>query len=116
MSRPSGLEAVIELLATTVRPGDELGYRINNTGSVQLICGLPYCLEQETSDEWVPMNEGMAFRLIGFGVLPGESRELKVRIPADAPAGSYRLSTSVTSDHVRGAIRLSAHFDVVRDR
>lgn len=109
------LAATIEVLGTHVGPGDELGYRINNTGSVELICGLAYRLERKTSDGWVHTNPGMAFRLIGFGVLPGQGRELSAMIPADALGGSYRISTSVTSDHVEGAVRLSARFHVQRN-
>lgn len=77
------LAATIELLDTQISPGDELRYKINNTGSLDLICGLPYRLERETTGGWVPMNPEMAFRAIGFGVLPGESRELTATIPVE---------------------------------
>jgi uncharacterized membrane protein len=112
VSAEGRLSATMEVLTRSVRPGDELPYRITNTGSVELICGVGYRMERETSDGWIHMNPGMAFRSIGFGVLPGEHRDLSAMVPADAPAGSYRISTSVTSDHVEGVVRLSAGFEV----
>src|SRR5947209_8961884 len=77
------LAATLEVLSPDVRPGDTLRYRINNTGSIALICGLGYRLERKTAEGWVLMNPGMAFRAIGFGVLPDESRELRATVPAD---------------------------------
>jgi hypothetical protein len=90
-------------------------YRINNTGSVGLICGRAYGLERKTDAGWVLMNRDMPFRAIGFRVLPGESRELQAVIPGDAPLGSYRLRTSVRSDHVARTVHLSAGFEVRRN-
>jgi uncharacterized membrane protein len=112
VSTENRLEATIAVTDTNVGAGDELRYRINNTGTVPLICGLSYRLERETVKGWVPMNPGMAFRAIGFGVLPGEGRELRATIPRDGPSGSYRISTSVRSDHVEGDVRLCARLHV----
>jgi hypothetical protein len=109
------LAATLEVLSPDVRPGDTLRYRINNTGSIELICGLGYRLERKTTEGWVLMNPGMAFRAIGFGVLPDERRELRATIPAHAAVGPYRISTSVNSDHLDGTLRLSADFDVHRN-
>jgi hypothetical protein len=112
MSPPSPLAATIEVLTPSVGPGDELPYRITNVGSIDLICGLQYRLERETTDGWIHMNPGMAFRAIGFGVPPGENRELTAMIPAKGPAGRYRLSAAMTGDHAQGNPRLSVRFDV----
>jgi hypothetical protein len=112
MSSEHDARATIEVLRPSAQPGDELPYRINNTGSVELLCGLAHSLELETDDGWVQMNPSMAFPAIGFRVFPNESRELRARIPANAPAGTYRLSTSVTSYHARDWFRLSASFEV----
>jgi hypothetical protein len=106
------LGAEIRLVGPTARPGEASAYSIVNTGSVPLICGLRYRLERETSDGWVVMNPGMAFRLIGFAVLPGQARELKASIPPDAPTGVYRIRVSVTSDHADGALDLTAAFEI----
>jgi len=113
MCPQDGLGAVIELAAA--RPGEPLGYRIVNTGAVRLICGLPYRLERETRSGWILMNPDMAFRLMGFGVAPGLSHELRATIPTDAPPGRYRISASVTSDHAPGTLQMSALFDVRQD-
>jgi hypothetical protein len=102
----------MEVLTRSARPGDELPYRITNIGSVDLICGLQYRLERESANGWIHMNPGMAFRAIGFGVPPGQNRELIAIIPADSPIGLYRLNTSVNSDHAQGNLPLSVRFDV----
>lgn len=51
----------MKVLIWSVAPGDDLPYRITNTGSVELICGVAYRMERETSDGWIHMNPGMAF-------------------------------------------------------
>jgi hypothetical protein len=105
VSTESRLEATIEVIDTNIGAGDEFRYRINNIGTVPLICGLSYRLERETAKGWVPMNPRTGFRAIGFGVLPGEGPELRATIPRDGPSGPYRISTSVRSDHVEGDVR-----------
>jgi hypothetical protein len=112
VSAESRLSATIEVLVRTVRAGDQLPYRINNTGAVDLICGMGYSMERATGEGWVLVNPDMAFQTIGLGILPGEHRDLIARVPGGAAAGSYRLSTSVTSNHVEGPLRLSADFEV----
>jgi len=112
MADEKRLDAVMDLLPADVPPGEVAPYRIVNTGSVDLICGLPYRLERQTDDGWLWMNEGMAFRLIGFRVSPGHYRELEARVPEDAPPGPYRLIASVTSDHVSGRVEVSGRFSV----
>jgi hypothetical protein len=84
----------IQLVAATARPGEASAYRIVNARADLRI---PLRLERETSDGWVLMNTGVAFRLIGFGVLRGQAWELQPPIPTDAPAGVYRIRTSVTT-------------------
>lgn len=108
----SALGADLELLASDVRAGEDFGYRIINSGSVGLTCGLPYRLERETDSGWHLMNDGMVFRLMGFGVEPGAHRDFTARIAPDMPTGRYRISTSVTTDHGRGKIVLTVCFDV----
>jgi uncharacterized membrane protein len=105
-------QARLEVLPEDLRPCDEVGYRITNTGTVDLVCGLPYRLERESPTGWVHVNEGMRFRLIGFGVRPGESHGLSAQIPPDAGPGRYRLSASVHSDHGNRSAHLSAEFHV----
>lgn len=112
MSPQNPLAATIEVLTSSVTRGDALPYRITKIGSVDLICGLQYRLERDSTDGWIHVNPGMAFRAIGFGVPPGENRELTAMIPAEGPAGLYRLSTSVSSNHAHGNHQLSVHFDV----
>lgn len=107
--------ATLEVLSLDVRPGDTLLYRINNTGFIELICGVGYRLERKTADGWILMNPGMAFQAIGLSVLPDENRELRAMIPADAPPGLYRISTSVNSDHAARTLGLSAGFGVQRN-
>jgi hypothetical protein len=106
------LAATLEVLTPHVAPGDALSYRIVNTGSVGLICGLAYSLERESDAGWVLMNPDMPFRAIGFRVRPGESRKLQAVIPGDAPAGRYRITTRVNSDHADGPLLLSADLRV----
>jgi uncharacterized membrane protein len=106
------LEAEMEVVLREVRPGERVPYRIVNTGSVELTCGLAYRLERKADHEWVHMNAGMAFRLIGFGVSPGHYRELDARIPEDAQPGEYRLIASVSSDRLAGDVALSAQLSV----
>jgi hypothetical protein len=48
-------------------------------------------------------------------VARGQSRELKAAIPVDAPAGSYRLIVSASSDSVDERLHLDARFDVHSD-
>jgi hypothetical protein len=115
MTGDGGLSAKLELLNATRRPGQKLGYKIANTGSVELTCGLLYRLERYADGGWITMNSEAAFRLIGFGVGPGQSRDLDATIPLGAPAGLYRISTSVTTDHGGGAADLAAEFEVSPD-
>jgi hypothetical protein len=111
-ARDSALGAELELLAADLRVGEDFGYRIINSGSVGLTCGSPYRLERETDSGWHLMNDGMAFRLMGFGVEPGAHRDFKATIAPDMPTGRYRISTSVTTDDGGGKIVLTACFDV----
>lgn len=113
MTAANRLDAAMQVMRPQARPGQVVPYRIINTGNVELICGFAYRLERETAESWVHMNPRMAFRLIGFGVSPGQYRELDARIPDDAPAGSYRLVASVGSDHTGGTVEVSAEFAVV---
>ena len=115
MAGENRLGAAMEVVSPDVRAGELVPYRIINTGTVDLICGLPYRLERQTDNVWLPMNAGMPFRLIGFGVSPGHYRELQARVPNDAPTGLYRLIASVGSDHVSGRVEVSAHFSVTRE-
>lgn len=110
MTREDRLDAQMKVLVADARPGEVVPYQIVNSGTVQLMCGLPYRLERQTGDSWEQVNAGMAFRLMGFGVAPGQHRELHARIPDDAPAGQYRLTTSVPSDHVSGRMEVSTRF------
>jgi hypothetical protein len=112
MATESRLDAAMEVVLQDVQPGEVVPYRIVNTGTINLICGLRYRLERQTDDGWVPMNAGMPFRLIGFGVLPGEWHELRARIPDDAPGGLYRLIASVGSDHVSGRVEICGEFSI----
>jgi hypothetical protein len=108
----SALGAELELLPSDLRAGEDFGYRIINSGSVELTCGSPYRLERETDSGWHPMNDGMAFRLMGFAVEPGAHRDFTARIAPDMPTGRYRISTSVTTDHGGGKTVLTTCFDV----
>lgn len=112
MTADNRLDAAMEIVPPGARPGEVVPYRIINTGTVDLICGLSYRLERQTAESWVPMNARLAFPLIGFGVSPGQYRELGARLPDDAPAGSYRLVASVGSDHASGRAEVSAKFAV----
>lgn len=112
MATESRLDAAMEVVSQDVQPGEVVPYRIVNTGTINLICGLPYRLERQTDDGWAPMNAGMPFRLIGFGVRPGRCHELRARIPDDAPGGLYRLIASVGSDHVSGRVEISGEFSI----
>jgi hypothetical protein len=119
MSSKGGLSAKIELPAPAVRAGDRLEYSIVNTGSVELICGLPYRLERYADNAWILMNPNMAFALPGFGVKPGQTHLLTALVPAIAPAGKYRISTSVATNpldegHGARSVQISAQFDVHR--
>jgi hypothetical protein len=112
MAAEKRFDAMMEVRPAEVGPGQIVPYRIVNTGTVDLICGLAYRLERRADDTWVCMNPGMAFRAIGFGVSPGHYRELQARIPADAPPGLYRLIASAGSDHVSGRVEVSGQFSV----
>ena len=92
-----------------------MGYRVVNTGSVELSCGLAHRLERETDIGWLLMNDGMTFRLIGFGVEPGAHRDFTASIALGMPTGHYRISTSVTTDQGDGEVVLTAHCDVRSD-
>jgi uncharacterized membrane protein len=106
----------MELLRVSVSAGEEVQYRIKNIGSVELICGLGYGLERETGYGSIHLNPGMAFPAVGLGISPGRHRDLTARVPVDAPAGRYRIGTSVSSDHAKEIVRLSARFDVHDNR
>ena len=113
-TQEDGLAAELELAAPRVRPGGQLGYRIVNSGSVTLVCGVGYSLERETTDGWTLENPRMAFPAIGLLVEPGASRELRANIPNHAAAGRYRIGTSVHTGHGEGLsrVRLCADFEV----
>lgn len=106
------LRAELEVDGRAVSPGQTLRYQIHNTGTIELICGVGYRLERASGDEWLHVNAGMAFVAIGFGVQPGERRELAASMPADAGTGRYRISTTVASDHVGGSVEIAAEFNV----
>jgi hypothetical protein len=116
-TQQDGLDAELELAAPCVRPGEQLGYRIVNSGSVALVCGVGYSLERETADGWILENPRMAFPLIGLQVQPGASREPRADIPSRAAAGRYRISTSVHTGHGEGLreVKLCADFEVRDD-
>jgi hypothetical protein len=108
-------DAVIELPMTSVGPGDDLTYRLHNTGSVELICGVGYQLERESNGQWLPAGPPMWFPAIGLIVRPGEHRQLTAKIPADAPDGLYRINTSL-SDRDGRDVEASAEFRVTGQR
>jgi hypothetical protein len=83
----SDLASKIVVLGGPIRAGDTMRYRIANTGSIELICGVGYGLERKSSEGWTAMNPGMAFPAIGLALLPNKSRELRTTIPAQAPPG-----------------------------
>lgn len=94
---PRDLDARLELAGTEAVRSEAFPYRIINTGTARLICGLGYLLEREDEGQWVAMSAGMAFPAIGLIVAPGHERQLTASIPSDAPPGHYRISTSVRS-------------------
>ena len=112
--QPEGLAAELELAAPRVRPGEQLGYRIVNSGSFALMCGVGYSLERETTDGWTLENPRTPFPAIGLLIQPSASLELRADIPNHAPTGRYRISTSAHTGH--GAelqrVQLSAGFEV----
>jgi hypothetical protein len=112
MATENRLDAAMEVVLPDVRQGGVVPYRIVNTGTINVICGSPYRLERQTDDGWMPVNGGMPFRLIGFGVRPGRCHELQARIPDDAPGGLYRLVASVGSDHVSGRVEICGEFSI----
>lgn len=107
------LASKIVVLGGPIRVGDTMRYRIANTGSIELICGVGYGLDRKTSEGWTAMNPGMAFPAIGLAALPNKNRELRATIPAQAPPGVYRISTTVNSGHAAKTLWLSTEFDVV---
>lgn len=68
MTGENRLDATMEVVLPGVGPGEVVPYRIVNTGTVDLICGLPYRLERQADDGWVLMNPGMHFRLRGISI------------------------------------------------
>ena len=44
------LASKIVVLGGPIRAGDTMRYRIANTGSIELICGVGYGLERKTSE------------------------------------------------------------------
>jgi hypothetical protein len=93
---PKDLDARLELSGTEAVRGDAFPYRIVNTGTARLICGVGYVLERAAGQEWEVMNPpGMYFPAIGLIVEPGDERQLRASIPPDALSGQYRIRTSV---------------------
>ena len=116
---PTGDRAELRLNATTIHPGDTLGYRIVNTGSGCIDVGPGYGIERPLPDgSWtaVPTPGGT---LLAVMLGPGMSYGKQARIPADLPPGHYRLTDyaagPVTPEgpNARLNLRLAAEFDVV---
>jgi uncharacterized membrane protein len=106
------MRAELALTSLSALPDGDLDYAIVNTGNAELTCGLAYRLEREAGAQWQAMNDRMIFRAIGFRVPPGDRKQLTARIPPHAPAGRYRITTSVIALPQRDRIELSADFQV----
>jgi hypothetical protein len=108
------LEARLELGSNEVSPGDALTYEIVNEGTATLVCGYAYRLERQDELDWTVINREMAFRAIGLPVEPGETRQLRAQISAEAQSGQYRIGTTVRQEPPATSppLHLTALFEV----
>ncbi|MBE2317143.1 hypothetical protein DVA67_014270 [Solirubrobacter sp. CPCC 204708] len=82
----------VRLGAPTVRRGEQLPYTIVNTSDTCITGGASYALEHQRPDgTWAPAPWQLLFPMYAVMIPPGEKYAKTVRVPADAPLGTYRL-------------------------
>jgi hypothetical protein len=114
------LSARIELRSPNVEPGGRLGYEVLNTGSIRILFGEAYELEQLCVCGWWAVRLPYMFRAVGYSLDPGGSRDLTALIPDYAAPGRYRMPKKVRDNMDPSArskapsIKITAEFDVAR--
>lgn len=88
----------MEVGAGVAKPGGALRYVLVNTGVRPLRYGAAVALERRGSAGWERVNTGQGFRGWASHLAPGQRSDLTVRgadlvvrLPAELPAGRYRL-------------------------
>ena len=85
--------AQIQLGATSVPAGGTLPYKLLNGGTGCLGTGVGFTLEhQEADGTFTRVTLPYMFIAIGLMIPPRGSRDFSATIPADAPAGTYRIT------------------------
>ena len=83
--------ARLSLGAASVARGGTLPYKVINLGKACITEGAPYLLDHQEGDgSWTTLPPP-PFPMYAVLVPPGTSYDKQASIPADAPAGTYRL-------------------------
>jgi len=115
--------APLVLLADSIRPGQEVGARIENLGTTLVRYGVPYVIERFDGAAWAlaPESPRGPWIAIGFQAFPGRAGKCSIfPAPTSMPPGRYRMTKSVSvyrGDLSPREIRdhlVSAEFDVLR--
>jgi hypothetical protein len=83
--------------AVLARPGERIAYSLVNRGLAAAVWGAAFRLERREGDRWVPSGPTDASRAVGYGLSPGQEKELSLAIPDDAQPGRYRVSKDVAT-------------------
>ncbi|MDQ6807461.1 MAG: hypothetical protein M3065_21495, partial [Actinomycetota bacterium] len=94
----SVLAARLELDATAVARGGQLGYLVINTGELPILLGEAYSVERFMGKSWCEVPLPYMFRLWGRRLAPGARSELIAQIPNAVPPGRYRLCKRLSVD------------------
>lgn len=82
----------------SVEPGGRLEYAVVNCGGVPILFGEAYELDRLSTSGWLHVPLPWGFRLIGYGLSPGDRRQMTAPIPDDAAAGRYRVRKQLRAD------------------
>ena len=94
----SAADEQLRLGATSVPAGARLPYSLTNAGTGCLLTGVSYGLERQEADgSYTRVNAHQLFIAIGLMLAPGKTYDGIADIPAEATAGTYRLSHSWSS-------------------
>jgi hypothetical protein len=72
-----------------------LCFELANRAPTPVLCGAEFALDQLTGSRWVAVNVGRSWPAIGYQIPPRRRRVSRCRLPADLPAGRYRLQKEV---------------------
>ena len=112
---PGGSGVVFETAAAEYAPGSEVSARLENGSDGDVGYNLCFTNVESKADAWGavgrPDGETRFCQAILLGLEPGGVAEAAVPLPADLPAGEYRLVTEVELENDQ-RVEVTAPFEV----